>query len=713
YTFGSGTTASALPSSALPAHLSAGAVQQGNNANTSQSSINLSATSVCTLPGSSSGFNAGITARNQDYDPDTSAYFSFSFQPSASYFATLQQISFNTRSTTTGPTLLDLRSSADNFSNVLASWTVPNTSSWQSRSAVLLPVASAGMQEFRIYASVPGGQATVGSGNANNWRIDDLQLQISVTPSSSCNAALQVQSNPVPCPGGSTTLNITPLNTQGSVSYSLNNAIPQNNSVFTAVSAGTYTVQLTDAFSCTATTIYTVTSLPHPEVQAVSQSACNGEAISLQGIPAGGSFSIANPYTGGDTTFTYSYTDSLGCLLVSSSAEIHRYPCMQLDLKLFIEGYYAGSQTMVPVLMNQGLGNTATVVDDITLELHDPQTYSLVYTQVATLHTNGHAYFSFPNVSGYFYLVIRHRNALCTWSALPVLLQSGNNSYDFTTSSGNTFGDNVKMVEPGVWALFSGDLNQDENIDLLDLNELENEIATFGSGFNTSDLNGDGNVDLLDFPLPESNSISFIASLHPVYILFPETMEAGIKNTYANATVALSTGSWQFNDALLGSSSSDHKNGMQCARLQNLGMLTMNFDVFVDTSVITISHARYGSDAASTWALFRSADGGNTWTQEGSTISTQSSTLQVAVFTILYSGTLRFQIRKLSGGKLNIDDFNITENTSLLFPENDALTLGNPDNASTDISLPDHYLLVKPQYQLSYNNAKGEANWVA
>jgi len=41
------------------------------------------------------------------------------------------------------------------------------------------------------------------------------------------------------------------------------------------------------------------------------------------------------------------------------------------------------------------------------------------------------------------------------------------------------------------------------------------------------------------------------------------------------------------------------------------------------------------------------------------------------------------------------------------------LLLGNPSNAAPDTNQPDNYLMVKPQYVLSYNCAKGEANWVS
>ncbi|MGI8787152.1 MAG: DNA/RNA non-specific endonuclease [Pyrinomonadaceae bacterium] len=43
----------------------------------------------------------------------------------------------------------------------------------------------------------------------------------------------------------------------------------------------------------------------------------------------------------------------------------------------------------------------------------------------------------------------------------------------------------------------------------------------------------------------------------------------------------------------------------------------------------------------------------------------------------------------------------------------DPLLLGNPTNATADVNQPSNYLMVKPQYTLSYNRDKGEPNWVA
>jgi endonuclease G len=46
-------------------------------------------------------------------------------------------------------------------------------------------------------------------------------------------------------------------------------------------------------------------------------------------------------------------------------------------------------------------------------------------------------------------------------------------------------------------------------------------------------------------------------------------------------------------------------------------------------------------------------------------------------------------------------------------PTDNHLAAGNPSGAVSDPAKPDNYLLVKPQYALSYNNAHGTPNWVS
>lgn len=194
---------------------------------------------------------------------------------------------------------------------------------------------------------------------------------------------------------------------------------------------------------------------------------------------------------------------------------------------------------------------------------------------------------------------------------------------------------------------------------------------------------------------------------------FPETFENGTKSSYTAGNASLGSGYWFFNNAMIGTSSSDRKTGAKSARIQSSGSIEMNFNTYFAVNFVTIQHAKYGSTSNSTWQLWYSTNNGTSWTQTGSTITTSTTTLSTSSFTLNLSAPARFKIVKLSGtGILNIDNFLIDEpgeNTT----RDDNLALGNPSNASTSLSNPNNYLLVKAQYALSYNSSKGGPNWVS
>jgi endonuclease G, mitochondrial len=82
-----------------------------------------------------------------------------------------------------------------------------------------------------------------------------------------------------------------------------------------------------------------------------------------------------------------------------------------------------------------------------------------------------------------------------------------------------------------------------------------------------------------------------------------ENFESGAKTAYAAGNVTLSSGSWNFNDALTGNLSTDRKNGSQSARIRNTGSITMNFNFADGASAVTVQHAVFGTDGSSTWEL--------------------------------------------------------------------------------------------------------------
>ncbi len=193
-----------------------------------------------------------------------------------------------------------------------------------------------------------------------------------------------------------------------------------------------------------------------------------------------------------------------------------------------------------------------------------------------------------------------------------------------------------------------------------------------------------------------------------------EGFETGTKTAYAAADVTLGSGVWNMDNALIGSLSTDRKVGLKSARVQNAGKITMKFDRTDGIGVVTIQHAIFGSDGSSAWELWYSTNSGSTWLKSGSTVTTSSTTLAMATFTINKSGYVRIEIRKTGGFsyRLNIDEIIINDyipggSTSV------HMTLGNPSDAITNTANYTNYFMEKTQYVLSYNKDRATPNWTA
>ena len=89
--------------------------------------------------------------------------------------------------------------------------------------------------------------------------------------------------------------------------------------------------------------------------------------------------------------------------------------------------------------------------------------------------------FQFMNaVTGTYYLQIKHRNALETWSSVGLLYTAGATlNQDFSFAKNMAFGGNQIQVDaaPLTFAFWSGDVNQDGIIDAGDISLVENNAA--------------------------------------------------------------------------------------------------------------------------------------------------------------------------------------------------------------------------------------------
>lgn len=190
-----------------------------------------------------------------------------------------------------------------------------------------------------------------------------------------------------------------------------------------------------------------------------------------------------------------------------------------VNLNLNIQGYYdTTTHSMRPVKANEGVGTSTTLVDDITVELRNPSTGTLLTSTTAALQTNGTAVATFNTApNGSYYLVIKHRNSIQTWSATPVTVGPTPLTYTFTDASSKAFANNMAVLETGVYGLFSGDFNQDGYIDIFDypIYDVVNLNGTGNFVYTVTDLNGDGYVDIFDYPIYDQNSNSGVTTIAP------------------------------------------------------------------------------------------------------------------------------------------------------------------------------------------------------
>jgi subtilisin-like proprotein convertase family protein len=196
---------------------------------------------------------------------------------------------------------------------------------------------------------------------------------------------------------------------------------------------------------------------------------------------------------------------------------------LNVDVKVFIEGFYLGGGQMQAAIDPV---NYPGICDTIVLGLHDASApHTLVFEKKNIISTSGEGSFYLPVVldGGSYYLSIRHRNSIETWSSSPVVI-SNNMIYDFTAASNKSYGNNLSDLGDGNYAMYSGDISdaltaavgvQDGIIESQDYGDLENAIISILQGYVYEDLTGDGIVESSDYSLLENNVTFIITSQKP------------------------------------------------------------------------------------------------------------------------------------------------------------------------------------------------------
>ena len=182
-------------------------------------------------------------------------------------------------------------------------------------------------------------------------------------------------------------------------------------------------------------------------------------------------------------------------------------PFSVLNLTMLIQGFYNSTTNLM-------------VQDTARVYLRNSTApYAIVDSAKAHLSNTGAGVFSFAKaVNGVnYYLQLKHRNSLETWSKTVQTFAGNSLTYNFTTTNTQAFGNNMKQVDasPVRFAIYGGDVNQDGTVDATDLSAIDNDAQGFASGYVVTDLNGDNFVDGTDFAIADNNAASFVSVIRP------------------------------------------------------------------------------------------------------------------------------------------------------------------------------------------------------
>jgi len=189
-------------------------------------------------------------------------------------------------------------------------------------------------------------------------------------------------------------------------------------------------------------------------------------------------------------------------------------------LRLYLEGLYLGGGAMRP---EQGLSGAVYgngISDKITIELHETVApYGLAYTfNDVLLNINGNVTINnlADSISGLYYVVVKTRNSMETWSNEPINIQGcGPIVCNFTSAASQAYGNNLKLMGGGVYAIYAGDANQDGLVDGGDMALIDNATIAVRIGYYPEDVNGDGLVDGSDMAIIDNNSVAVVFTKRP------------------------------------------------------------------------------------------------------------------------------------------------------------------------------------------------------
>ena len=180
---------------------------------------------------------------------------------------------------------------------------------------------------------------------------------------------------------------------------------------------------------------------------------------------------------------------------------------ISLNLTAFIEGFYNSTS-------NSMIADTVKVYLRSTIA-----PYNQLDSTKGVLSSAGTGTFYFSNASDgiNYYIVVKHRNGLETWSSSGNSFTAGALTYNFSNNSSQAYGNNEKQVDasPLRFAIYSGDVNQDGVVDATDAGAIDNAAFNFATGYVSTDITGDELVDASDAAIVDNNASNFVSRITP------------------------------------------------------------------------------------------------------------------------------------------------------------------------------------------------------
>jgi hypothetical protein len=180
------------------------------------------------------------------------------------------------------------------------------------------------------------------------------------------------------------------------------------------------------------------------------------------------------------------------------------YSQFSLNLTALIQGFFNGT-SMLP--------------DTVTVELRDTTApYLLEASKKVVLNTAGtgiiNNFTTQLNSISHYYIVVKHRNSIETWSSFGNIFNSSTLSYNFTSAATQAYGSNM-ILKGGKYCLYSGDVIHDGQVTFSDLIAIDNDNNNYISGYTNTDITGDNQVTFSDLIIVDNNNTNYIVRQVP------------------------------------------------------------------------------------------------------------------------------------------------------------------------------------------------------